>query len=104
VGLLTPLGAALAIRAMVTVAAAGHGKGGLWNHNGGYELPLLYGAIAAGLALVGPGAFALDAALHLPVLGNQPGAVAIATGLAAGGLALASRRVTPVVGRAQLGT
>src|SRR5262245_40632261 len=57
-GLLTPLGGGLAISAMVNVAVAGHGEGGIWNHNGGYELPLLYGAGAAGLAIGGPGAYA----------------------------------------------
>jgi putative oxidoreductase len=78
---------------MMNVAVAGHGRGGLWNHNGGYELPLLYGAVAAGLAIAGPGAYALDAALGLPG-GAVYGVSATGLGLLAGGLAAASRRPT----------
>lgn len=53
-GLLTPLGAAIVIGTM-TVAASVNVANGLWAHLGGYEVALVYAALAAVLAYTGPG-------------------------------------------------
>jgi putative oxidoreductase len=63
-GLVTPLAAA-AVMGTMTVAGASHRAKGLWNSNGGFELPLTFGTVAAGLAFTGGGALSLDAAFGL---------------------------------------
>ncbi|HLI28953.1 MAG TPA: DoxX family protein [Chloroflexota bacterium] len=70
-GLLTPL-AALAITA-VMLGAIGivHWAHGLWVTNHGFEYPLVILATAVAIGLAGPGVYALDAALKLP-LPQQP--------------------------------
>src|SRR5436305_5609994 len=45
-GFLTPLGAAIVIGVMLSAALSVHLPQGLWASNGGYELPLAYGAAA----------------------------------------------------------
>lgn len=64
-GLLQPFGAALIISVMIVAALSVHWNNGLLATGDGIELPLLYGAGAAALALTGPGAYSLDAALGL---------------------------------------
>ncbi|MRJ76158.1 DoxX family membrane protein [Aeromicrobium sp. SMF47] len=61
-GLLTPLGGAVAIGTMIVAAAANFSKG-LWAHLGGYEVALVYACVAAVLVLTGPGDLSLDHAL-----------------------------------------
>lgn len=63
-GLFTPLAAAALAGALV-VAASVHWKNGLWGSKGGIELPALLAVVATGLALIGPGQFALDYATDL---------------------------------------
>lgn len=63
-GLLTPLGAAIAIGVMVSAIAV-HLPKGLWNADGGFELPGLYAVVAAGLAFTGPGRISVDHLLRL---------------------------------------
>jgi putative oxidoreductase len=63
-GLLTPLGAAIVIGAMLAAAAV-HLPNGLWASAGGYELPALYAVTATGLAFAGPGDYSLDHLLGL---------------------------------------
>jgi putative oxidoreductase len=59
----------------------------------GIELPLLYGAAAAALALIGPGAYSLDALLGLRALSTPALAwSALALGVIAGVGNLALRR------------
>ena len=65
VGLLGPLGPALVISTMIVAIATVHWSHGLFAQNGGFELPLLYAATAAALALIGYGAYSLDGALQL---------------------------------------
>src|SRR5262245_27198124 len=48
-GLLVPLAAALIIAVMITASYLVHLDKGIWNQNGGIELPLIYGAIAFAL-------------------------------------------------------
>jgi putative oxidoreductase len=67
-GLFTPLAAALMVSVMVVAAVSVHLPNGLFAQNNGIELPLVYGVIAAGIALTGPGAFSVDAVLGLTAL------------------------------------
>jgi putative oxidoreductase len=89
-GLLTPLSAAAVIGTLLVAGSTLAAKG-LWALDGGYELCLLYGGSAAVLALTGPGAYSLDAALGL---GNSVwwGVGAIAVGLIAGLVVVARAR------------
>lgn len=80
-GLLTPLGAAIVLGTMIVAAAANWSKG-LWAHLGGYEVAFTYAVLAVVLALTGPGAVSLDAALGLELPDWSPW-VAVAVGLAA---------------------
>src|SRR5262245_29590423 len=64
-GLLGPLGPALVISTMIVAIATVHWANGVFAQNNGFELPLLYAVVAAGLALAGYGAYSIDAALQL---------------------------------------
>lgn len=96
-GLLTPVAAAL-IGVMLNAAIVVHARNGLWNQDGGFELPLVLAAAALGVAFVGPGAWSLDAALGLETLfgwtlaGVSGGLGALVLGLIVGGAVLATRR------------
>ena len=76
-GLLSPLGSLAIVGAMVVAIATVHVSKGFWNTKGGYEfnLSLIAGAVAIGLA--GPGAYSLDGAvgIHLP----EPATLVIGT-------------------------
>ncbi len=60
-GFLNPIGSLAVIAAMLTATIKVHGSKGLFNTNGGYELPLTDIAAAVAVALVGPGLYSLDA-------------------------------------------
>ncbi len=60
-GLLTPLGAALIIITMLVAIFTVHGKNGYWVTSNGYEYNLMLIVVALGVALIGPGAYSLDA-------------------------------------------
>ena len=62
-GLVTPLAAVLIIITMLVAIVKVHGANGLWATANGYELNLLYIAIALGVALIGAGSYSLDAIL-----------------------------------------
>lgn len=62
-GLLTPLGAALIVLAMLGAIVKVHAPNGFWNTSNGYEFPLTLLVVAVGVALTGPGAISLDALL-----------------------------------------
>src|SRR6059036_2373766 len=64
-GLFEPVAAALIIAVMIVAAGSVHWSNGLFAASNGIELPLLNGAAAAALALTGPGAYSIDAALGL---------------------------------------
>ena len=53
-GLATPAAAAILVANLVNADRAHAGKG-VWNANGGWELPLLYGTFAATLGFTGAG-------------------------------------------------
>jgi putative oxidoreductase len=95
-GLLGPVGPALMVSVMLVAAVSAHLKNGLWAQNGGYELALIYGAVALALAFTGPGAYSADAALGLSSLWTPAFAwIALAVGLAGGAANLLARRPAP---------
>ncbi|MGP7818195.1 DoxX family protein [Niallia sp. 01092] len=62
-GLLTPIGGILIAATMVMAIAKVHGANGLWATQNGYEYNLTLIAAAIGIALIGPGQYAIDAFL-----------------------------------------
>ena len=78
-GLGTPLAAAVVIGTML-VAACALWPHGLWATQGGSELPLFYGVVAAALAFTGPGRWSVDHLLGLQMAGGGWGASAVALG------------------------
>jgi putative oxidoreductase len=92
-GLFTPVGAALVIAVMTTAALTAHRGKGPWAQNGGWELPLLNGAIAFALAGVGVGSVSLDAALGIDMHGPSWAFAALGVGLVGGVGAIAWGRL-----------
>jgi putative oxidoreductase len=62
-GLLTPLAAIMIAGAMVIAIVKVHGSNGIWATSNGYEYHLTLIAVVIGLALIGPGQYAIDAFL-----------------------------------------
>lgn len=62
-GLLTPLAGIIIAGTMVMAIAKVHGPNGLWATSNGYEYNLTLLAVSIGMALIGPGQYALDAFL-----------------------------------------
>ena len=94
-GLATPLAAAAIIGVMVNAALGVHVSNGVWNEQGGYELPLVFGAAALTLAFTGPGAASLDAAVGVTVAGWGAGLAALVLGLVAGLAIYFTRETAP---------
>jgi len=57
---------------MIVAAMAVHWENGVFAMTNGVEVPLLYGTVAAALALTGPGAISLDALFGLTPLFAAP--------------------------------
>jgi putative oxidoreductase len=96
VGLFGPIGPALMVAVMIVAAVSVHWQHGIFAVSNGIEVPLLYGAGAAALALTGPGLYSLDAALGLagtwtPAIDE----IVLAIGIAGGILSLLVRRTQP---------
>jgi putative oxidoreductase len=92
-GLLGPIGPALVVLVMIVAIGVAHWGHGFFAQANGFELPLLYIAAAAGLALAGPGGFSLDHALGLGGLSTPSIAwTALAIGALGGFANLAARR------------
>jgi putative oxidoreductase len=84
-GLLGPIGPALMISVMIVAGASVHLRNGLFAMSNGIEVPLLYATGAAALALIGPGAYSLDAALGFGNLSSPVVAgIALAVGILGG--------------------
>jgi putative oxidoreductase len=64
-GFLTPLPAAAIIGAMSVAVIKVHGPHGFFNHDGGFEFPLVLAVLAFVIGLVGPGRYSLDQALGI---------------------------------------
>jgi len=62
-GLLTPLAGIMIAGTMIVSIVKVHGANGLWATSNGYEYNLTLLAVAIGIALTGPGKYALDAFL-----------------------------------------
>ncbi|EDL66120.1 DoxX family protein [Bacillus sp. SG-1] len=62
-GLLTPLAGIMIAVTMLVAITKVHYANGYWSTNNGYEYNLALLAVAIGLALTGPGQYALDAIL-----------------------------------------
>jgi putative oxidoreductase len=60
-GLLTPLAGIMIAGTMVMAIVKVHAPNGLWATSNGYEFNLTLLAVAIGVALIGPGQYALDA-------------------------------------------
>ncbi|HEY4409560.1 MAG TPA: DoxX family protein, partial [Acidimicrobiia bacterium] len=88
-GLLTPLAGAALVGTLL-VAASVHIEKGLWGTNGGYEMALVYGVVAATVALSGPGSVSLDRAFGIDDSWSVGlGLAAIAIGLLSGAAVIA---------------
>jgi putative oxidoreductase len=90
-GFLTPLAAAAIVGVMTTAVLAVHLRNGVWNSDGGYELPLVYATAATAIAFTGPGAYSLDRVIGLGIDPVTSGIVALVLGLLAGTLVNALR-------------
>jgi putative oxidoreductase len=83
----------MVIGTMIAAAVSVHAPHGLWSTNGGYELPLINGAAAAGLGFTGGGAWSIDNAANIPwTSGVGPGLLAILLALIAFGITNVRRR------------
>ncbi|MGH6690832.1 MAG: DoxX family protein [Gammaproteobacteria bacterium] len=97
-GFLGPVGPALVVAGMIVAAVTVHWGHGFFATTNGIELPLLYGAMAVVLALMGPGLLSLDAVLGFEVLWSPAfAAAALAVGVIGGIVNLALRRPTQEV-------
>ncbi|TVR35673.1 MAG: DoxX family protein [Nitriliruptor sp.] len=95
-GLLTPFAAAAMIGTMTTAALVNNASKGFWSAGNGWELNGYLIVIAFAVAITGPGAYSLDAALGLEVLwGPVPAVAALVAGVAGGWLRWTTR--TPPV-------
>ena len=95
-GLLGPIGPALFVSLMIVAAVTVHWPHGIFAQNNGIEMPLLYGVAGATLALTGPGAYSLDAALGLTALFSPAVSwAALALGVLGGVGNLAIRQSAP---------
>ena len=94
-GLLTPVGTALIVGVMVSAILVVHAPRGVWNTNGGVELPLVY-IVAALAAALAPGRFSLDHALGIAWNGRVAAVAALGVGIiVAVGLAVRRDVVRP---------
>jgi putative oxidoreductase len=59
-GLLTPLATALIAAVMTTAILSVHVRNGIWNSDGGFELPLVLLTIGFFISVIGPGAYSID--------------------------------------------
>jgi putative oxidoreductase len=91
-GFLGAIGPALMVSVMI-VAASVHWEHGLFGAGKGFELPLLYGVAAFGLALTGYGEYSVDALLGFAGRWSTPFTwIVLTLGIAGGFVNLALRR------------
>lgn len=92
-GLLGPVGPALIVSVLIVATGSVHAKNGLFATSNGIEMPLLFAAAAASLALTGHGQYSLDALLGLtPVWTPALNGAVLGIGIVGGVANLATRR------------
>ena len=97
-GLVTPLGTALIAAVMTTAILSVHIRRGIWNSDGGFELPLVLLTIGFFVSVIGPGAYSIDSwagianwtGIHWAVSDEVRAGAAVGIGAAAGLLTLAA--------------
>jgi putative oxidoreductase len=89
-GLFTPAAVSMLTGVMTNAIRHVHWKNGVWNSDGGIELPVLVLGGLAALADSGPGRYSLDEALGIGLRGPVVTAVAMGAG-AAGAVYIAER-------------
>jgi putative oxidoreductase len=95
-GLLGPVGPALVLAVMIVAAVTVHWSNGLFAAANGIELPLLYAAVGAGLAVSGPGQYSIDTMLALSNAWTLDVNLAVlALGVLAGAVNVVIRRPAP---------
>jgi putative oxidoreductase len=100
-GLVTPLGTALLAAVMTTAILSVHIRKGIWNSDGGFELPLVYLVIAYVVTAIGPGAYSIDSwagignwtGVHWAAADFVRAGAAIGIGVAAGLATMAAGRL-----------
>lgn len=93
VGLGGPIGPALIILVMLVASISVHLPKGFWAQNGGFELPLVYGAAALALAFSGFGTYSLDRAFGIAPLADPAQTwIAVAAAVVVALLNVAARR------------
>src|SRR3954447_25123096 len=93
-GLLTPLAATLIIAVMVAAILTVHLPNGVWATANGYELNIVYMAIAFAVTATGPGKWSLDNAFGLDLSGEAWALAALAAAILGGvGAVVTGRRV-----------
>jgi putative oxidoreductase len=96
-GAITPLAATLIIGVMMVAAVTVHLPKGFFNHNGGYEYPLVLASAALTVALTGPGRISVDAWLGQEYSGIAWGLAALGLGVVGATVQIASRHREPAV-------
>ncbi|OFW14791.1 MAG: hypothetical protein A3F70_07560 [Acidobacteria bacterium RIFCSPLOWO2_12_FULL_67_14] len=81
-GLLTPLASAAILATMAVAIWGVHFDKGFFAQEGGYEYPLVIGAVALSVAFTGAGSLSVDGWLGLPLAGAEWGVAALGFGLA----------------------
>ena len=95
---MTPLGTALIGAVMTTAILSVHIRRGIWNSDGGFELPLVLLTIGFFVSVIGPGAYSIDSwagianwtGIHWAVSDEVRAGAAVGIGAAAGLLTLAA--------------
>jgi putative oxidoreductase len=59
-GLLTPVGTILVGAVMTTAILTAHARNGIWNHEGGFEFPLLLLALGFVISALGAGSYSIN--------------------------------------------
>jgi putative oxidoreductase len=99
-GFVTPLGTALMAAVLTTAIVTVQIRNGIWNTDGGFELPLLYLTIGFAISAIGPGAYSIDSwagianwtGVHWAVSDEVRAAAAVGVGAVAGLLTVAAGR------------
>lgn len=101
VGFLTPVAAAAIVAVMTLAAVLVHRPNGFFITEGGFEYCFVLAGTAVGVALTGPGAWAVDAAAGWSLAGATWGLAALVVGLLVAGIVGIGFRRGAAAGSAQ---